>query len=102
MVEKIKPVIIWNSRASIYFKKAYERIKEESYSNAEKVKNGIVKVIDSLIDHPEKYSPDKFKKNNPGNYRAFEKYSYRVAYKHTELEIRILRIRHVKQEPKGY
>lgn len=46
--------------------------------------------------------PDKFKKNNPGNYRAFEKYSYRIAYKHTATEIRILRVRHVKQEPKEY
>ncbi|QLH31476.1 MAG: type II toxin-antitoxin system RelE/ParE family toxin [Cyclobacteriaceae bacterium] len=102
MVADTKPVIIWNKLASIYFKKAYERIKEDSYSNAEKVKNGIIKVIESLIEHPEKYSPDKFKKENPGNYRAFEKYSYRVAYKHTEREIRILRIRHVKQEPREY
>lgn len=102
MVKKPKLVIIWNKRTSIYFKKAYERIKEESSSNAEKFKTGIVKVIDSLIDHPEKYSPDKFKRANTGNYRAFEKYSYRIAYKHTEKEIRILRIRHVKQEPKEY
>ena len=89
MVGDTKPAIIWNKMATIYFKKAYERIKEDSYNNAEKVKNGIVKVIDSLIDRPEKYSPDKFKKDNPGNYRAFEKYSYRVAYKYTVKEIRI-------------
>jgi hypothetical protein len=55
-----------------------------------------------LPDHPEKYPPDKFKKNNPGNYGAFEKYTYRVAYKHTPMEIRILPMRHVKQEPKEY
>lgn len=83
MVKKPKPVIIWNNKALIYFNKAYERIKEESYSNAEKVKTGIVKAIDSLADRPEKYA-------------------YRIAYKHTEKEIRILRIRHVKQEPKEY
>lgn len=83
MVGKVKPVVAWNNRASVYFRKAYERIKEESYTNAEKVKEGIFKVIDSLPDNPEKYPPEKFKKNNPGNYRAFEKYSYRVAYKHT-------------------
>ena len=89
MVDKSKPVVVWNNRASIYFKKAYDRIKEDSYSNAEKVRSGIMKVIDSLVDHPEKYPPDKFKTNNPGNYRSFEKYSYRIAYKHTEKEIRI-------------
>jgi plasmid stabilization system protein ParE len=76
--------------------------KKNQYSNAERVTTGIVKIIDGLIDHPEKYPPDKFKKDNPGNYRAFEKYSYRIAYKHTDKEIRILRIRHVKQEPKEY
>ena len=102
MVKHTKPLIVWNNRASAYFKKAYEQIKEESYVNAEKVIEGISRIVDSLPDHPEKYPPDKFKKDNPGNYRAFEKYSYRVAYTYTEKEKRILRIRHVKQEPKVY
>jgi len=102
MVAKAKLVIVWNSKAAIYFRKVYEHIKEESYTNAEKVKDGIIKIVDNLANHPEKYPPDKFKQNNPGNFRAFEKYSYRIAYKHTEKEIRILRIRHVKQEPKDY
>jgi plasmid stabilization system protein ParE len=77
-------------------------IGDESPWNAQLVSDAITEIIDSLPDHPERYPPDKFKKNNPGNYRAFEKYSYRVAYKHTEEEILILRIRHVKQEPKAY
>jgi plasmid stabilization system protein ParE len=102
MVKKEKPEVVWNNRASIYFRKAYEHIKEESPANAEKVKDGITKMVDSLPDNPGKHPPDKFKRNNPGNYRAFEKYSYRVAYKHTEQEIRILRVRHVKQEPLEY
>jgi plasmid stabilization system protein ParE len=97
-----KPEIVWNNKALASFKKAYEHIKEDSYINAEKVKEGITKIVDSLPDHPEKHPLDKYKKNNQGNYRAFEKYSYRVAYKITENEIIILRLRHVKQEPKGY
>jgi plasmid stabilization system protein ParE len=80
----------------------YEYIKEDSFINAEKVKEGITKIVDNLLNHPEKHPIDKFKKNNQGNYRAFEKYSYRVAYKITENEIIILRFRHVKQEPKNY
>ncbi|WP_369427811.1 type II toxin-antitoxin system RelE/ParE family toxin [Membranihabitans maritimus] len=55
-----------------------------------------------MADHPGKYPPDKFKTDNDGSYRAFEKFSYRVAYKIKEKEIAILRIRHVKQEPKEY
>ncbi len=95
-------MVVWSNLASVYFKSAYERTKEESYKNAEMVKEGISKIVDGLPDNPEKYPPDKYKKNNTGNYRAFEKYSFRVAYVYTEKEIRILRVRHVKQEPKEY
>lgn len=102
MVKKFRPVVHWSNRASAYFKNIYERIKEDSYSNAEKVKEGITKIVDSLPDHPEKHPPDKYKKDNGGKYRAFEKYSYRVAYRISEKAITILRIRHVKQEPKKY
>jgi plasmid stabilization system protein ParE len=71
-------------------------------ANAEGVQQGILKMIRELQDHPKKHPRDKFKKNNPGNYRAFEKYSFRIAYKITEREIIILRVRHVKQEPLEY
>ena len=102
MVKKFRPVVLWSNRASAYFKNTYERIKKDSYSNAEKVKDGITKTVNSLPDHPRKHPPDKYKKDNRGKHRAFEKYSYRVAYKITEKAIIILRIRHVKQEPKKY
>ncbi len=102
MVKKVKPVIVWDKPAYTSLEQAYNYIKEDSYSNAEKVREGILKLADSLADHPEKHRPDKYKKNNKGSYRAFEKYSYRVAYKITAKEIIILRVRHVKQEPKKY
>jgi hypothetical protein len=79
MVKKTKPVVIWNNRAVKFFREAYERIKEDSPANAEKVRDGIIKIIDGLPNHPKKYPSDKFKKNNQGNCRAFEKYSYRIA-----------------------
>lgn len=52
MVEKARPVVVWNNRASIYFRRAYEHIKGESYMNAEKVKKGITNVVDSLPSNP--------------------------------------------------
>lgn len=97
-----KPIVVWNKAAEVTLKKAYQRIKEDSLQNAEKVRDEILAETRKLANHPEMYPPDKFKNQNPGNYRAFEKHSYRVAYKHTEKEIRILRIRHVKQEPKSH
>lgn len=102
MVKKTLPIIIWNKRAVNNLQKAYEYIKEDSLVNAEKVRNAIIKMVESLPSNPEKHPLDKFKMSNPGNYRAFEKYSYRIAYKHTAKEIRILRFRHTKQEPRKY
>ena len=102
MVEKTLPEVNWNKRAYSFLQKAYETIKEHSPTNAEKVRQEILSITRELPKNPGRYPPDKFKKNNPGNYRAFEKHSYRVAYKHSEKEIRTLRIRHVKQEPKRY
>jgi plasmid stabilization system protein ParE len=94
--------IVWNKNASQYFKRAIQFIQIESPQNAEKVRMGIVKMIDDLSKNPEMHPPDKYKKNNRGQYRAFEKYSYRVSYVNAEFVIKILRIRHVKQEPKGF
>lgn len=101
-MKKAKLVVVWDKPTYIMFQQAYDYIKEDSLINAAKFREGILKIIDSLPDRPEKHPPDKYKEVNKGNYRAFEKYSYRIAYKITEKEIKILRIRHVKQEPKKY
>lgn len=102
MEKKTTLVVVWDKTAYTSLQVAYDYIKEESLVNAEQVREGILKIIEGLPAHPEKYPPDKFKKQNDGNYRAFEKYSYRVVYKVTEKEIIILRLRHVKQAPKEY
>lgn len=102
MVKNLTPIVVWNNNAIKYFKKAIDRIKEDSLQNAEEVKTGIMKVVDSLIDHPEKFPKDVFKINNDGSYRALEKFSLRITYKVTPLEINILRVRHVKREPKNF
>ncbi len=102
MVKKSRMIVSWDKPAYASLQKIFEYIRQESPANADKVRKEILKITSGLVDHPERYPPDKFKKDNPGNYRAFEKYSYRVAYKYTEKEIKILRVRHVKQEPQKY
>jgi plasmid stabilization system protein ParE len=94
--------IVWNNHAINFLRRAIERIKEDSPQNAVMVKEGIAKAVDSLINHPERHPMDMFKSNNDGSYRAFEKFSFRIAYRITETQILILRVRHVKQEPKNY
>ncbi|HRK54408.1 MAG TPA: type II toxin-antitoxin system RelE/ParE family toxin [Cyclobacteriaceae bacterium] len=95
-------VIVWNKRPSRFLAQALKRISVDSLLQAERVEEELLNTILGVIDNPEKYPLDKFKKNNPGQYRAFEKLSFRVTYKVTPTQIRILRIRHVKQEPKEY
>ena len=92
--------IVWNKRPTKFLNNVLRRINEESVAQAERIERAIIEAVQSLPKNPEMHPPDKFKKNNPGTFRAFEKMSLRFAYKITETEIRILRIRHVRQEPK--
>ena len=97
------PLLIkWNKRAFNQLIIAVEYIELDSVKNSEKIKNKILLAIDSLMIHPEKFARDKYKKNNDGSFRAFEIYHYRVSYRFSKNEIRIIRIRHTKRNPKNY
>ena len=97
------PIYIkWNKRAINQLIKAIEYIEDYSVQNAEKVKNDLLNEISTLTAHPEKYNPDKYHVNNDGSFRAFELHRYRVSYRYTKNEIRIIRIRHTKRSPKNY
>ncbi len=100
MVTKNNAIVSWDKAALLSLQKAYDFISKDSLLNAVKVRDAILKITKSLPDNPEKFPLDKFRLHNKGNYRAFEKFSYRVAYRFSDKEIKILRVRHVKQEPK--
>ncbi len=92
----------WPPVAQNQLAKVYKYILRESYQNAEKVKSYILLSTRKLITHPEMYPPDKYRKNNDGSFRAYELHHFRVAYRVTEKEIIIVRVRHTKMEPKEY
>ena len=98
----VKKSLVWDSEAVFQFEEAYNFLKEKSPPSAQKVKDAILIELKNLPLHPENYELDRFKVNNNGQYRAFEIYSYRIAYRVLDSEIRILRLRHSSREPKQY
>jgi plasmid stabilization system protein ParE len=81
---------------------AYKYIYCDSPQNAAKVRDAIIKMTILLSKNPEAHPLDKYKKGNDGNWRAFEKYRYRISYRILENEIRVVRMRHTSRSPSNY
>ena len=95
--------IVWLPAARDQLKNIIGYIKLDSEQNAVKVKEDVLEKISGIIQHPEKFPPDKFKLDNPGSaYRAFEIHRIRVSYFIDEGLVMIIRIRHTKQSPLFY
>jgi plasmid stabilization system protein ParE len=94
--------VVWTKRSQKHLIEAFEYISKDSPKNAAKVLDDIMTAVYKLASNPEKHNPDKFKINNDGSYRAFEKHSYRIAYRFSKNIIRVLRVRHTSMEPLKY
>lgn len=101
MVEK-RFEVVWNESTRKQIRKIYDYISQDSILNARKVVLEIMNAVDELQFNPERFGEDKFKKMNDGSYRYFELFSYRIAFKIHNKQVRILRIRSTYQEPKEY
>ena len=95
-------VVIWSKQAQEELKKVFKKISLDSLQNAEKVRDTIIDLTLALPLHPKKFPLDKYKTDNDGSWRAFEKYHLRVSYRVMPDEIRIVRLRHTKRNPKLY
>lgn len=102
MEEEERRLIVWNTSALDRLADELESIAQSSYSKAEQVEQAILSRLQQAVDMPERYAKDKYKRNNPGHYRAFETHNYRISYRYDEKQVRILRIRHVRQSPLYY
>ena len=83
--------VVWTKHSQQHMKHAFEYISKDSVQNAAKVLEDIVMAVNKAVSNPEIYGPDKYKQNNDGSYRAFEKHHYRIAYRFSHNIIRVLR-----------
>lgn len=97
-----KKSLVWDIEASVHLEAIYLYLKEQAPTSAQKIINAIFSEIRKLPLPPEIYELDRFKLNNNGEFRAFEIYNYRIAYRVFDSEIRILRLRQSSREPKTY
>ena len=95
-------VTVWAPQAIVELRKAYDYISKDSPQNARKVVDELTRIADQLPVQPEMFPADKFKKNNDGSWRAFEKFHYRISYLITSREIRIVRMWHTGRTPLQY
>lgn len=101
MVER-KYQVVWTKKSQQHLKQAFDYVSKDSVHNAIKVLKDIAAAVNKAINNPEFYGSDKYKINNDGSYRAFEKHRYRVSYRFTKNIIRILQVRHTSMKPKEY
>ena len=95
-------VTVWSKVAKAELHKAYLYILLDSLQNAEMVREDIIDATINLSSYPEKHPLDKFKKDNDGTWRAFEKHHYRISYRVMPNEIRIVRMRHTSRSPLNF
>jgi plasmid stabilization system protein ParE len=94
--------LVWTNQSEQQILKAYKYISEDSVINAKKVIEDIIIATEKALYNPEYYPIDKYKIDNDGSYRSFEKHGYRISYRFTKIIIRVLRVRHTKMKPKKY
>jgi plasmid stabilization system protein ParE len=73
-MEKSKNRLIWTAQAQLQLKKAFDFIFDNSPQNAFAVFDEIITAVEKTQTLPTFYTLDKFKVNNDGSFRAFEKH----------------------------
>jgi len=94
--------IKWSAISIKQFNAAIDYISLDSPQNAENVQNKILNKLERIAQSPGICPPDKYKKKNNNNYRAFSIFRYMISYRIENDGIEILRIRHTSMKPKFY
>ena len=89
--------IVWDEEAVKSLKEIFYFIYKDSPIADKKVKNKIVAIAKSLQKFPEKYSNEFYIEDK--KYRSITVWSYKIIYRVTEKEIRIVMIFHTSRNP---
>ena len=95
-------LVNWDKTALKQLESVCNFIRNDSLKNAQKVRKDIFTLAKALALNPQKHPLDKYKLNNDGTFRAFEKHHLRITYCVFPVEIKIISVRHTKMEPKEY
>ncbi|HZJ20619.1 MAG TPA: type II toxin-antitoxin system RelE/ParE family toxin [Pricia sp.] len=68
--------VVWSKLAFDQLEMAYRDISQDSPQSAQKVKNDILEKASDIAEAPERYPLDKYRKNNDGSIRAFERLDF--------------------------
>lgn len=98
-MKKKKLPVVWTSGARESLKNIYQYIKKDSPQNALQVKNGLLKLANSLNLFPEKFPREHFLEDEPENFRSVTKWSWKIIYEVTDTAIIILMIFHTSRHP---
>jgi plasmid stabilization system protein ParE len=97
---KKKFKIIWDDEAKLALRGIYEYIKHrESIRVARKVRNEIIKQVQTLSSFSEKFAREPVLANELGNFRYKVIWSYKIIYEVTDSHILILDIFHTSRNP---
>ena len=94
-----KRQIIVSNRAKLQIAEIYNYIKNDSPTNAKKVRAKIIEHIGLLTNMPEKYPREWYLDQKQGEFRFIPIYSYKIIYEITASHIIVLQIFHTSQNP---
>ena len=89
--------VIWDNRAKESLKAITLFINEESPTAAKKVRKELLKLTASLKKMPERFSIEPYLEHKGYEYRSVTKWSYKIIYRVSEKEVRILEIVHTNR-----
>lgn len=91
--------VLWDNEAKASLKAIISYISQDSPAAAKKVKQALLRLAASLEKMPNRFSPEFYLAEKPGNYRSVSKWHYKIIYRVKGQQVHILDIFHTSKDP---